>query len=65
MLVFAVANGALLLLSKKTRKGDDDNKQKPYNITVYSMTSNVITDLINTSKAAWRAAGSPYSGMSI
>lgn len=29
MLVFAVANGALLLLSKKTRKGDDDNKQKP------------------------------------
>lgn len=36
-----------------------------YNITVYSMTSNVITDLINTSKAAWRAAGSPYSGMSI
>lgn len=29
MLVFAVANGALLLLSKKTRKDDDDNKQKP------------------------------------
>ncbi len=29
MLVFAVANEALLLLSKKTRKGDDDNKQKP------------------------------------
>lgn len=29
MVVFAIANVALAILSKKTRKDDDDNKQKP------------------------------------